>query len=500
MSTEPGLRPKLDDRRWTLRLGLGFAALALLLHLPGLVQPLFYSDEASLATMAMEIERGGTLYHETADRKPPVVPYIYSLVFTATGDQDIRPVRAVGALVLAATALLLASEARRRIGTRTAGVAAGVFFLAGTAANFPADSQAAGFELFMLLPMTAAVVAAGRRQAVVAGLCLALACLCKQTAVLTALPVAYLLFQPGGGRTGGWRPVARAALAASVMIVVTAFAFGPKEFLLWTVTGNGGYLALRGSLLSSILRGLGMTLALAVLNGVLVWCCVLVWRGGRGRGQAAGQAAGRGDVDLWLWLGGGAVAVVAGFRFFGHYYLQLVPPLALIAAAGLPALAGMRKRAVAGLVVPVTAMWLFSFFPPNARGIIPYRDVAERVATLTAADDRIFVWGEYPEIYWAADREPATRFIHTGFLTGNSGARDADQVQPSDGVPGAWELLAADLVATPPDLIVDTSTASIRKSEHHRLEDTVLWADVVRSYQLVDVVDGVRLYRRTITP
>jgi hypothetical protein len=141
-------------------------------------------------------------------------------------------------------------------------------------------------------------------------------------------------------------------------------------------------------------------------------------------------------------------------------------------------------------------MWLFAFFPPNARGIIPYRDVADRVHALTTPSERIFVWGEYPEIYWAADREPATRFIHTGFLTGNSGGRDANLVSPSDGVPGAWQFLAHDMAATPPDLIVDTTNASIRKSDHYRLEDTFLWAEVVRNYRLVDVVDGVRMFRR----
>jgi hypothetical protein len=125
--------------------------------------------------------------------------------------------------------------------------------------------------------------------------------------------------------------------------------------------------------------------------------------------------------------------------------------------------------------------------------------VADRVRLLTTPADRIFVWGEYPEIYWASNREPATRFIHTGFLTGNSGARDARLVEPSDGVPGAWEFLAADLATTPPDLIVDTSQASIRRSDHFPLEATFLWEGVVRDYQLVDVVDGVRLYDR-VTP
>ncbi len=115
---------------------------------------------------------------------------------------------------------------------------------------------------------------------------------------------------------------------------------------------------------------------------------------------------------------------------------------------------------------------------------------------VTDPTDRIFVWGEYPEIYWAANREPATRFIHTGFLTGNSGGRDARLVRPSDGMPGAWELLAADIAADPPDLIVDTSRASIRKSEYHPLDETFLWDIVLNDFRLTDIVDGVRLYER----
>ena len=181
-----------------------FLAIGLVTHLPGLVQDLFNSDEASLATMGMVIDRGGELYHETGDRKPPIVPYLYAAVFAVTGDQSLQPVRLLGVLALAATALLLAFEARRRIGSNRAGLVCGLLFLAGSVAIFPADSQAAGFETFMLLPMTAAVVAAGRGYGVLAGVCLALACLTKQTAVTTALPVAYLLF-----KREGWTRVAR---------------------------------------------------------------------------------------------------------------------------------------------------------------------------------------------------------------------------------------------------------------------------------------------------
>ncbi|MEA2703132.1 MAG: hypothetical protein QOD63_1077 [Actinomycetota bacterium] len=464
--------------RWGAWVATLFLAVGLVTHLPGLIQDLFNSDEASLATMGMVIDRGGELYHETGDRKPPIVPYLYAAVFGATGDQGLEPVRLLGVLFLAATALLLAFEARRRGGSNRAGLVCGLLFLAGSVAIFPADSQAAGFETFMLLPMTAAIVAAARGHGVLAGVCLALACLCKQTAVTTALPVAYLLL-----KRDGWPAVARCAMAAAAIVVVVAVQFGLRDFLLWTVTGNGGYLALRGSLLGTAVRGIGMTGAFLVFNGVVVWCCVVAHR----RGAVT--------VDLWLWLAGAGVAVLAGFRFFGHYYLQLLPPLALMAAAGLPSTGRAWRWAAAGVLVPVLAMWGFAFFPPADRGIPAYAAVASRIDALTSPDERIFVWGQYPELYWAANREPATRFIHTGFLTGNSGGRDPAIGQPTDGLPGAWDLLAADMASHPPALIVDTSAAAIRGSQHYALDRTPLWDAVQRDYELVETVDGVRFYR-----
>ena len=44
---------------------------------------------------------------------------------------------------------------------------------------------------------------------------------------------------------------------------------------------------------------------------------------------------GQRDTDLWLWLLSAAISVAVGLRFFGHYYIQLVPPLALLAAGAL---------------------------------------------------------------------------------------------------------------------------------------------------------------------
>src|SRR2546421_8604542 len=93
-------------RSRAVRLWIAFGVIALALHLPGMIVRLYNSDEASIATMAMVLDNGGELYHQIADRKPPIVPYIYAGVFKLAHSHDIRPVRALGALVLAATAML----------------------------------------------------------------------------------------------------------------------------------------------------------------------------------------------------------------------------------------------------------------------------------------------------------------------------------------------------------------------------------------------------------
>jgi hypothetical protein len=457
------------------------AAFSLVLHLPGLTVHLFNSDEASLATMGMVIDRGGRLYHDTADRKPPVVPYVYAAVAKLTGTRDLRPVRAVGAMVLAAVAALLASEANRRYRNRRAALGCAVLFLLGSVAFFPADTQAAGFELFMLLPMTAAVVAAGRGRAVQAGLWLALACLCKQTAATTALPVVWLLY-----RDGGWRPVGRAAVAGAGVVAATALAFGPSQFLLWTVTGNGGYLALRGSLGATVLRGLGMTWAFIGINLALV-LLVLV--------AAKRRAA---SVDLWLWLAGAAFGVLVGLRFFGHYYLQTLPPLALVAAGAIPAITATARRLAVGFTaVSAAVLCAVAFLPADVRGLLPYGAVAAQVQRLTTPDETVFVWGEFPEIYWAADREPATRFIHTGFLTGHTGGRTPQSGREADGLPGGWGMLDQDFRDHPAALIVDTTGASIRGSQYHPFDRTELWSRIHQDYVLLGTSDGVRFYRYT---
>jgi hypothetical protein len=136
--------------------------------------------------------------------------------------------------------------------------------------------------------------------------------------------------------------------------------------------------------------------------------------------------------------------------------------------------------------------------PTGDSASIPYRPLAAAVRSVTDRDDTVFVWGNLPEIYCLSGREPATRFIHTGFLTGNSGGRPNGRSGPNEAMPGAWTMLGADFRARLPDLVVDTTDGDIRQSAYYPMSKTWLGPLVRANYRLVDTLDGVRLYALNI--
>ena len=348
--------PARSNRRELTRLFLVLLALTFVLRMPAFFTPVFNSDETFLATQAHVLNDGGQLYEEAIDRKPPIVPYVYAATFTFFETSALWSVRVVAMLAVALTALLLAIEARRRYGSR-AGWIAGVMFVVAMVLFAPQDGQAANFEVFMLPSMTAAILFARRGRGFLAGVAIALATLAKQTGAATLLPVVYLIM-----RSRGKKGVGEVALGFTIPTALVALAVGPSQLLYWTVLGNGSYVGMKTMSTVVLTTFLFMTGMWALCNLPLLWKIPSAW-GHRKLVALDGQR----DTDLWLWVLSAAVSVAVGLRFFGHYYIQLAPPLALLAAGAI--VRGTRKwadRAVAfALVVGVLFSAAGYFFRPG---------------------------------------------------------------------------------------------------------------------------------------
>ena len=470
------------------RIFLVLLALTFALRLPAFFVPVFNSDETFLATQAHVVEEGGQLYKDATDRKPPLVPYLYAATFEFFDTTALWSVRVVAMLSVALTALLLALEARRRWGER-AGWMAGVLCVGAMVAFVPQDGQAANFEVFMLPFMTASILLARRGRGVAAGAAVAFATLAKQTGALTLLPVLYLL-----ARARGREGISRVAIGFGVPLAVVALLIGPRSLFYWTVLGNGSYLGMSTASTRVIGMFLLMNLLWVACNLPLVWRLPRAWR----ERDAVGLDA-RGDTDLWLWAATAAVSVAIGLRFFGHYYIQLVPPLTLLTVGALSR--GSRQLARATVAASLALAVVFTgsgfVFRPGSSDS-GYESVSRFVAEHATTDERIFVWGAQPEIYWASGKLPATRFLTVPtFLTGNHPGRPADEVDVGADTQKAWRLFYRDFTEHPPRLLIDTSPANIRGSAYYPISRFPEFAAIVkRDYRLVRTINQTDIYQR----
>jgi len=487
VSDASGVATRAMGRRDLTRLFLVLLALTFVLRLPAFFVPVFNSDETFLATQAHVIQQGGQLYEEATDRKPPLVPYVYAGTFAFFGTTALWSVRTVAMLAVALTALLLAIEARRRWGTRASWIA-GVLFVLAMLAFAPNDGQAANFEVFMLPSMTAAVLFARRGRGVAAGVAVAFATLAKQTGAATLLPVLYLLAR-GRGRRG----VAAVAVGFAVPTAIVALIVGPGQLLYWAVLGNGSYLGVQTLSAAVWLTFIAMTAAFAGCNLPLLWKLPRAWRD-----RAQRTLDGRNNTDLWLWLASAVVSVAVGLRFFGHYYMQLLPPLALLTAGALAKASRQAVIATITFAAICATVWSVLGFSLHEIGPEPnYESVSRYLATTAHPNDPIFVWGSVPEIYWASGKLPATKFLTTSFLTGAYPGRPQDERTKDDTTKQAWADFYADFAKHPPRYLIDTSTADVRGADKFPISSFPRLAKIVAEQYRYDItIDGYTIYER----
>jgi hypothetical protein len=299
-------------------------------------------------------------------------------------------------------------------------------------------------EIWMIVPLTwslyflcRAVSAGTLRDYVAAGLLIGLASLFKQVAAAALLAgVCGVYWHLRGSAPGRHRSSALAAgLLGGFLLpwVATAAYFARvgvlREFLFWVFEYPFLYMAFSQRVIDWVAarRRLGWN-----LSGLM-----MLWLFSAAAVAAAViQRPGLKEKVLWVFCISSGVGVIAGWNFFPHYFIQMVPALSLLAARGIVALyeVSFRTRSkvaggvlVAALVVSGGVFALnhhavytrysgeeistkeaslgFFGFPAFALG----RSVGLDLRNLTGPRDRVFVWKDHAEISFYGLRETPTR-------------------------------------------------------------------------------------------
>jgi hypothetical protein len=465
----------------------GSVGLAALLRLPFLHTGLS-PDEGGYAYVAGQWARGARLYGSDWVDRPQGLMLAYRLLLQ--GGHSAASIRLGAVLFGCGITLLLGVAGWLLRGPWAGAVASLVYAVVGVAPHLQ------GFtfngELAAALPATAAVVAAlaWRRDGrigwlVAAGVAGAIGILMKQSG-FDGLVVALVVVLTE--RSGRRKAVCVAALAAGAAVplglsAVHGILVGWSDY--WYAVVGYKLTAPSGATLD-------VTRRLAVLGGS--------WLGARrdlaipvavALGLTVVALARRQSLRIpLLWLGAAFLGFNSAALYWPHYYVQLLPPLALLIAVGASHLPGRLLAAAAIVLVIGPALLrldaLEDMSQAARRAVVPYygqyvRDarIAREVDRLTPPGEPIYALDSEADLYFLADRPSPFPYLWS---------------HPLEEIPGALGQLRSLLSGShrPALVVVFRSPARVDRTG-------ALTRILARGYRPLETVPGtgIELLRRT---
>ncbi len=408
------------DRSRQFRLAaIGIILLTVVIRLPSLVHPRAIDSEAMYSVVANEIVDGGLPYADAVERKPPLLFWTYAAIFEIAGKFN------WGALHFVALAWTLGAMAGlyvigRELFDRNTGLIAAffccVFQTWWTWKNLTFDA-----EMLMNLPIIWAWAIAFRRSSSLlrpelfaAGALIGTAFLLKQPAAIAAVPLGIYLLLPSYRAS---RSLTRTNSIIQAAMLTTGFfaALGLVTIVLWKqgIFYDAFYWTIADHDVPHVFWQKGIVHTLTFLGACLPLVIGAILACRKKEGIWSGKTAER--TALLGLLAASAIGSAAGARFYPHYYVQLIPPLALLAAPYYARLWSRTIQPAHWILRPkVTYAWLaltvVAFSIRHWTGLLPQRvpfEAGRYLLTHSAPADRIFVWGQSSEMRDFARHPPA---------------------------------------------------------------------------------------------
>ena len=400
-------------------------------------------DEGEYAYAGRLILEGIPPYSIAYNMKFPGTYYAYAIIMAIFG-RTTTGIHVGLMFVNVATILLVFALGRRLLGDLAGAVAASSF------AILSLDRQVFGVFAhathFVILAAVAALFLLLRAIEnkrtwgfLWSGLLFGIAVLMKQHAIFFLPFAAALTFwNAGSGEASSLADKARrlgllalGSLVPVVAVLVLLLAEGVfPRFWFWTFQYASAYVsevpfwAAWGMFRTAIGKVTEQTLAFWILGLLGV---VALWIGRWDR---------RAKIVVTGFFVASALAVCPGFWFRGHYFILILPALALLAGVAIATLAQLLERklsagvaraaalavavAVIGTYVTMERGYLFTLSPRDlsrarfgGNPFIEAVEIAKYIQDHTDKDDKIAVMGSEPEIYFYADRKGATGYIYT---------------------------------------------------------------------------------------
>jgi 4-amino-4-deoxy-L-arabinose transferase-like glycosyltransferase len=470
-------------------------------------------DESVRALTATGLLDGARLYVDLVTDKPPGTTFFYAGVFALFG-------RSMAAVHLAATiwnfftSVMVYLTAKQIYGKR-AGLCATLLFVYFSTNYFTQDMMAANTEMLMGLTYKASFYffisardSQNRRvgfDLFIAGLLTGIAVTFKQLGIFNlALFGLYELLMVYRARKD--KPISAPLFAAikRLALISTGVAVVLAALVVWLYATASltdfwrNVVVLNRFYVTALPVGLwlqfmvGRTLGYVFFN-LTLWSLAVwtIWRVVKKSREAEQKSETQSEWLIAFWGLVSLAGVFTGGRFFGHYFIQVLPALSILGASSLvllferlktPALK-QKTMAVFSLLAVFFTIGLVRSHGRTA--VLAYETVtgtrtrfsedwgmtkrereaeivAQRVRGRLNAGEALYIWDYALDVYWRSGCRPASRYLTPAYITGdfdNSNTNFADA--KADAKNALWaeahDNFIADLKRSRPRIILDMS-------------------------------------------
>jgi hypothetical protein len=462
------------------------------------------------ALVSDKLLRGGALYRDAMDTKPPLVFLHYAAIFALFGRDNITAVKIVTMAWLFLSSLLVRAVYKELFPQSRRPELAALLFVLASFSGWGEDFLSSNTEILSNLFVLAGALLLikddfGQRpdRLVAAGALVGVAFLYRYQA--GAVLAAYFATIVGARRPSD-RPVRRLVLIGiGWLIPLAAVAIhysrnnGGRD-LAFLVRYQWVYVRAHELYWPQVLGQLGIILTGQGPFIVLAASQVL---------RIMRRPIGRRDLFLLMFALFSVLPFIMGGHYFAHYIVQAIPAFVLLATERLspseeraiePREGLFFRHARALIMVNVAVFWIVNTaYYAALPGDTPSPNLVSIVRAHTDPKDSVFVWTERSHILFEIDRVYATRFLSNEFLTGRIyGSRYRQESATSESarsaaVPELWPALLDDLEAEQPRLIIDDTPArsNFTIDRYPRLS-----AFVRSHYEAGHMVDGFCIYVR----
>ena len=467
-------------------------------------------DEGEFAYAAQMLLQGEPFYLSFYNYKLPGIYAAYVLILSIFG-QTIWAIR-LGALIVNALTILVVFLIGKKLFKAPVGLMAGAFFgllsLGQEAVGFSAN-----WEPFVLLPALVGIFLLlkgleTKRDAYfgASGLCLGLAFLTRQhAAAFIAFAALYFLGQQIFLEKTPVKLWVRQFIWFSLAIILP---FGLTCLTMWLDGTFDRFWFMNFIYAPSCLREVPMALGVKLFgekitkiagDAFLIWCLA-----GVGFFSMAWDKLSRRDwLFVLLFTLFSFLAIVPGYWFREHYFLLVIPAVALLAALGVSSLAGLSHYVklnrfnsavmvilfLLALGYAIVSQWQYLFvlnplqisrLTYGANPFIESLEIAKYIEDHSNPNDRVVIIGSEPQINFYSHRRSSTGYVFVDQLVQNQPFARAMQQE-----------FIKEVQSTPPKFIVvinvPTSWCVTPTSEKLIFQ----WVDqyINKYYKLVGIVD-----------